>query len=171
MADQQVPVAGPSAPSGRRPGRRGAILIVVAALIVVGGAVAFLPPNRPAPSPGPTLPPGTIASPAPSRVPVVQVLPTPSAVSTVLLVASTASLTADERRWLDDMQAALGLVDTLAFADATAERIGRYLTIVLLDRASGLDVDVLKAAFRAGKTIHLVGAAAEYQAQITAVFP
>jgi hypothetical protein len=86
--------------------------------------------------------------------------------TTVLLVASKTSLSATEQDWLDDMSADLGDVDTLAYRDADAETLGLYLTIFVIGQHADLDPQALAAAYADGRTIHLIGPASAYQAQV-----
>jgi hypothetical protein len=85
-----------------------------------------------------------------------------------LLVGSPAALAARERTWLTDLRAQLGNVDALAYRDTTLDALRAYFVVFVIDRSSALDPGVLADAYRAGLTIHLIGAASQYQAQVSA---
>jgi hypothetical protein len=95
-------------------------------------------------------------------------LPTPTTTDVVLLVTSPSALTSREQTWLTDLRAQLGNVAALAYRDTTLEALRAYFVVFVIHQSSELDPAVLAEAYRAGLTIHLIGAAAGYQAQVSA---
>ncbi len=83
-----------------------------------------------------------------------------------LLVTSATSLTAAERTWVDDITLRLGNVDPVAYGQATAERLGRYLVVFVIDDSRELDVAALRQISATGATIHLIGNAARHAAAV-----
>jgi hypothetical protein len=175
-------------PVSVRAGIGGAAAIIVVVLVVALNGSHLLPAgagHTPAPtsnssgssgapvaSPAPT--PGFSVAPAPSlSVQAVtqllnRLMPTPPVTDTVLLVADPANLTAAEQTWLSDLRANLGNVDPLAYKDASTDRLRKYFVVFVTDASSDLDPSGLAGAFASGVSIHLVGPASTYQAQIQA---
>ena len=159
-------------------GGAGLVLVVaiVFAMLGRGGGVTPSPSASPAPS-------GVAAVPTPSPAPsptlnpdeinalLWAVLPTPATTDTVLLVANAATLDATEQGWLKDLRLQLGKVDAVAYRDATADRLGAYFVVFVIGQSPDLDVTALATAHAAGATIHLVGSAAAYRAQVLGVAP
>jgi hypothetical protein len=85
---------------------------------------------------------------------------------TVLLVASTMSLTDTESDWLEDIRMEIGPAETLSYAAVTSESLAKYLTIFVIDDSGELDVTALAQSAAAGATVHLIGDAAAYSAQV-----
>jgi hypothetical protein len=122
----------------------------------------------------PTTPLGPTPTPAPGQTGVPDrenLLPTPTTTDVVLLVGSSGALTADEQRWLGDLRAQLGNVATLAYRDVTLDALRAYFVVFVIDQSPDLDVGALAEAYQAGLTIHLIGRASAYQAQVTAAGP
>jgi hypothetical protein len=150
----------------------------VGAVIALSFALAVGCTSTPVPSPTssggpPSLSPTGRPTPTPVETPQAtgDVLPTPATTDVVLLVADANSLTAREQQWLTDLSADFGRVDALAYADATAQHLTAYFTVFVIDRSTDLDVAALQQAYAAGLSIHLVGAAADYQAQVAGSLP
>ena len=151
-----------------------------AALFVISVAVAIwaaLPgpgdaqgpdDNGPAANPTPTLaisPTVTTATPVSAAEALAPFFSTDGP-DIVLLVASETSLTDTEAGWLDDIRSQIGPADALSYSAVTFESIAKYLTVFVIDDNSGLDVSVLAAAAAEGATVHLIGDAAAYAAQV-----
>jgi hypothetical protein len=127
------------------------------------------------PLPGATATPITPPGPTPTPVPGQtgtpdgeNLLPTPTTTDVVLLVSSPSALSEREQTWLTDLRAQLGNVATLAYRDTTLDALRAYFVVFVIDQSSELDPAILAEAYRAGLTIHLIGAAAQYQAQVSA---
>jgi hypothetical protein len=143
------------------------------ALLFFAGCGSTPPPSPTssvvqAPSPSHS-PPGQSPSPSPTDLPQeeVDLLPTPSTTDVVLLVTNDSALTAREQVWLDDLRADLGRVDAMAYRQATRDSLTRYFTVFVIDQSPDLDLAALSSALQAGVTIHLVGAASSYEAQLS----
>ncbi len=158
----------------------GAGLVVVVAIVFAtlghGGGITPGPSASPAPSavatvPTPSPAPSPTLSPADMNALLWAVLPTPATTDTVLLVGDAAALDTTEQGWLTDLRSQLGKVDAVAYRDATAERLGGYLVVFVIGQSPDLDVTALATARAAGATVHLVGPAAMYRAQILAATP
>lgn len=93
-------------------------------------------------------------------------LPTPTTTDVVLLVADGNALSPREQQWLTDLLADFGRVDAVNYSEATLERLDDYFTVFVIDQSADLDVAALASAFQSGLTVHLIGAAAGYQAQV-----
>jgi hypothetical protein len=156
-------------------GRRGlyaagggaAVAGVLVLLVVFGGGS---PAANPGSSPSPGASGGTAVgpTPVPTEEPIYDLLPTPSTIDVVLLVGSKDSLTATEQQWLGDLRGSLGSVDPLPYAEATLDALRAYLVVFVVDQSPDLDPAVLAQAYDAGMTVHLVGAAASYEAAVQA---
>jgi hypothetical protein len=85
----------------------------------------------------------------------------------VLLVSSPQALSEREQTWLTDLRAQLGNVASLAYRDTTLDALRGFFVVFVIDQSSELEPAVLAEAYRAGLTIHLVGAAAQYQSRAT----
>ena len=131
------------------------------------------PTSTPAPTPTASPATGPTSTPAPTPTPAgdVDVLPTPAVTTVVLLLADPAAPTAREQRWLDDLRSQFGRADTLAYRDATAERLALYFTVFVIDESAELDVAALASAYQSGLSVHLVGAAAAYKTQVAGAVP
>jgi hypothetical protein len=86
----------------------------------------------------------------------------------VLLVAANSSLSSREQQWLTDLRQQFGNVGTLAYRDVNLEALRAFFVVFVIDKSADLDVSALGEAFRAGLTVHLIGAAAEYRAAVGA---
>jgi hypothetical protein len=97
--------------------------------------------------------------------------PPSNAANVALLVGVPGALTNAEKTWLDDLEADLGDVDTVAYADVNATRLSPYFTIFVTATSPDLGtagIDGLKASYQNGATVNLIGTASSYQAQVTA---
>lgn len=94
------------------------------------------------------------------------VLPTPTTTDVAVLVGDPAALNPRETQWLADLRAEFGRVDALGYGSATLDALTEYFTIFVIDQNPQLRVDALAQAYAAGLTVHLVGPAADYRAQV-----
>jgi hypothetical protein len=150
-------------------GGTGILVVALVALVMtrnINPLAPFAP--TPTPTPGPSFGPAPTLSVQAGTQLLGRVLPTPSTTDTALLVQDPASLTGTEQRWLSDLQANLGNVNPLAYKDATTDRLRGYFVVFVIDQSSDLDPKGLAGAYAAGVSIHLVGAATAYQAQVGA---
>jgi hypothetical protein len=94
--------------------------------------------------------------------------PPADAAAVALLVGVPGALTNAEQQWRSDLEADLGEVDLVAYYDASATRLSPYFTIFVVNTSPDLSVAGLKAAYQNGATVHLIGPASSYQAQVVA---
>ncbi len=160
------------------PRGRAAVLGSGGLLAVLLVAVLTFGRGGPIPVPQPSTGPSPDASPSASQLSaddanalVARVLPSPSTTDTVLLVSNAANLSPTELRWLSDLRGRLGNVDPLAYRDASLDRLRRYFVVFVIDQSADLDPKVLAGAYAAGLSIHLIGPAATYRAQVAGSAP
>ena len=152
---------------------------LIAGLALFGLACASTPPlpsTLPSGAPPSGSPAAGSTTPPATGVPTAQPsgdepLPTPSTTDVVLLVADPAAPTAREAAWLADLRTQYGRVDAVAYRDASVDRLDDYFTVFVIDKNSELDVAVVAQAFASGLTIHLIGSAAGYQADVAGGAP
>lgn len=145
-------------------GGAGLLVVVAVTLATLGRGGGLVPTPSAPPSAGPA----ATLNPAQAEALLADVLPTPSTIDSVLLVENAGGLDATGQGWLNDMRKQLGNVEPLAYRDATLERLRQYFVVFVIDRSADLDPRTLAAAYAAGVTVHLIGPAASYQAQVAA---
>ena len=62
-------------------------------------------------------------------------------------------------------------MDALAYRDATLDRLRSYFVVFVIDQSPDLDPGALASAYASGLTVHLIGPAATYQAQVAGSTP